>query len=107
MSVELGSGALMLLFRSAALAGPPLDPLDGIPNEPVVGWAASPRWTTWQRHSGGLSGDAARVVSYVTLHGLGQVKPAAGGGDHGAGPTGEHASPAVAARGEDQGLRGS
>ena len=37
---------------------------------------------------GGLSGDAALIVSYVTLNWLGHVEPAAGGGDHGAGPTG-------------------
>src|SRR5215217_6167336 len=66
-SILLDRGALVLSLRATALARPPFDPVDRIPDEPVMG-------------------SAALVVLYVTPLGLGEVEPAAGGGDHGAGP---------------------
>ena len=76
----------MLSLRATALARPPFDPVDRIPDEPVMGWAASAWVTVGRRHDWGLSGSAALVVLYVTPLGLGEVEPAAGGGDPGAGP---------------------
>ena len=79
----------MLSLRSTALARPQLYPLDWIADQPVMGRAASPWLEIWQRHHGCLSGSAAQGVSYVTLLWLGDAEPAAGGGDHGAGPARE------------------
>ena len=85
-SILFDRGSLVLSLRATALARPPFDPVDRIPDEPVMGWAASAWVQVGRRHDWGLSGSAALVVLYVTPLGLGEVEPAAGGGDPGAGP---------------------